>query len=243
MLFPAPLRELREIAGDDVQILYDAAHVFGLILGGSFQDPLLEGADMIASSTNKTLGAPCHGVVMWSKEAEEKYEYKRLVADALVPLFTSNHHGHHVAGLAVTLAEMRTYGKEYATQVIRNAQALGRALHEDEELPVVASECGYTQSHEVLLDTGTDDSSQAMRDLEAANIITSRCPIPTADCASDSGLRLGTNEMTRMGMKESEMKRIAGHISDVLRKRKAPEEVKKEVVTFRNEFQEQQFCF
>lgn len=242
MLFPAPIRELREIAGNDVQILYDAAHVFGLIVGDNFQQPLIEGADILTSSTNKTLGAPCHGVVAWTKDAEQRYGYKELVGQALVPLFTSNHHGHHIVSLAITMAEMQTYGKEYALQVVKNAQALGRTLN-DEGLKIVAAEYGYTQSHEILIDTQTEDSTTGMKILERANIMVSKCPIPDATSSNDTGLRLGTNEMTRMGMREDEMKVIASLIADTLLERSCPEENAKIVREFRNQFQTQKFCF
>lgn len=241
MLFPAPVHELREIAGENVQILFDAAHVFGLIIGDHFQQPLVEGADMLVSSTNKTLGAPAHGIVAWTDEAQSKYDYRSLVNHALVPLFTSSHDAAHVAGLGVTMAEMKVFGKEYALQVVKNAQALGKAL-DDEGLKIVASRHGYTRSHEILIDTQTADSGVGMRMLEEANIIVSRCPIPDFDGNEDTGLRLGTNEMTRMGMKEDEMKLVAKFITDALFSRRNLDDIAKEVYEFREGFQEQKFC-
>ena len=248
MLFPIPLGDLKAACGPKTQILYDAAHVFGLILGGQFQQPLVEGADMIASSTNKTLGGPCHGIVAWTQEAENKFSYRESVNQALVPFFTSNHHAHHVAGLAVTLAEMKAYGEDYAKQVIKNAQALGRAL-DDQGLKIVAADHEYSESHEVLIDIG-EDSKEAKDKLAAVNIIVSRCPIPTSDITNDegepnTGLRLGTNEMTRMGMKGEDMKVLAGFIAEVL-SGKNPDGSKplcERVGACRRKFQDQKYCF
>ena len=242
MLFPAPIKELREIAGPDVQIIYDASHVFGLIVGNNFQQPLVEGANILTTSTNKTLGAACHGLVGWTNEAEAKYGYRDLVGEAMVPLFTSNHHGHHVVSLAVTMAEMKVFGKEYAEHVVSNAKALGCALN-NQGLKIVAANYGYTQSHEILIDTQTADSTIGMRILEQANIMVSKCPIPNAKSDRETGLRLGTNEMTRMGMEENDMTQIAKLIADTLFGRSNPAEVAKTVREFRNNFQTQKFCF
>ena len=127
MLFPIDLLRLREICdrcGNGTKILYDAAHVAGLIFGGRFQSPLVEGADMFSTSTNKSLGGVDHGLVAWNDPV-----YNARVEHALVPLFTSNHHAQEVASVAVTLAENVDFGEEYADQVIKNSKTLGEALY------------------------------------------------------------------------------------------------------------------
>jgi len=274
MLFPAPVRELRKIInsnGLETQILYDAAHVFGLILGDKFQQPLLEGADMLSTSTNKTMGGPDHGLVAWTKEAELKYGYRSIshnesdcddighVGESLVPFYTSNNHTHHIAGVAVTLAELKAYGGEYAQQVINNARALAQELTTRGIKVLGDPQRGYTQSHEVLIDieeaTRNPNKKEAERlgeeaklKLAGANIITSKCPIPYAYNMDDTGcpntgIRIGTNEMTRMGMCEYEMVLAARLIADVLQNKKTPEEVRNIVVKFRECYQEQKYCF
>lgn len=250
MLFPAPLKELRAAAdrtGVDTKILYDAAHVFGLILGGEFQSPLIEGADIVATSTNKTMGGPDHGLVAWTENAEQKYGLKGLIADSLVPFYTSNHHSHHVAGVAVTLAELKAFGGEYARQVVKNARALATALDKYGVRVIGSREKGFTESHEVLIDIGKD-SEQAKLDLATANIITSKCPVPYDSGTGDTGepnkgIRLGTNEMTRMGMNENEMDQIGRFVADILTGRRTPEAVQSEVVNFRLIYQKQRYCF
>lgn len=259
MLFPAPLKELRK-AADQVGavILYDAAHVFGLILGGEFQNPLVEGAHIVATSTNKTMGGPDHGLIAWTGELQEKLKLDKLIGTSLVPFYTSNHHSHHVAGVAVTLAELKVFGKDYARQVIKNAKVLGAALNKY-GVKVLGENMGFSESHEVLIDieeasnnSNIDEASrlgnQAKLDLAKANIIVSRCPIPSSltvghDGEPNTGLRLGTNEMTRMGMDEMQMIQIAEYVADVLKHRKTPEEVKIEVEKFRLNYQTQRYCF
>lgn len=238
ILFPIPLRELRQ-ACDEVgaQLMYDAAHVAGLIAGGSFQQPLSEGADILTASTNKTLGGPDHGFVACIDESR----YRSKIEYGVAPLFVSNTHAHHIAGLAMTLLEMREFGKAYSSAIIGNAQALGKALYRF-GVPVIASEHGFTQSHMVLIDAKRS-GQEAMRILEHAGIIVSPCPLPTDKQGAESGLRIGTNEMTRYGMGVAEMEIIAELIADVLNDRKTVTSVRKAVREFRSEYQILRYCF
>lgn len=145
-LFPHPVKELADtIHAAGAKVAYDAAHVAGLIAGGSFQDPLREGADAVTLSTHKTLFGPQGGaVISFEKYAEQ-------IKKATFPSNTSNHHLHHVAGKAIAFAEMLEFGKEYARQIIDNAKALGQALHES-GLTVLAEHKGFTESHQVAVD-------------------------------------------------------------------------------------------
>ena len=218
------------------KILYDAAHVSGLIVGQTFQNPLSEGADFLTMSTNKTLGAPDHGIVAYNDE-----HYLKRVEHAIVPLFTSNHHAHHVAGLAVTLAEFEQFGHEYAVQVIKNAQALAKELY-NQGIAVLCPHKNFTQSHTVLFNAQMSGNN-AMRILEEVNIITNSFQLPWNSENNITGVRIGTNELTRLGMKEDEMKMIAHFIADALLKRKPLETIKKEVITMRRAFQNIYYCF
>src|SRR5439155_769041 len=95
---------------------YDGAHVMGLIAGGTFQDPLHEGADVLTGSTHKTLPGPQHGILLSDSE-DEKF-LKRLQR-AVFPGVVSNHHLHAMAALGVTLAEFLAFGRDYAAQIVR----------------------------------------------------------------------------------------------------------------------------
>ena len=241
--FPHPVKELADVFHDaGATVGYDAAHVAGLIAGGSFQDPLREGADVMSLSTHKTLFGPQHGgVASWEKYAEQ-------IKRAAFPGMLSNHHLHAVAGVAVACAEMLEFGREYTRQVIKNAKALGQALYE-RGLNVLAEHKGFTESHVVLIDiTKHGDGGTIEGELEKANVIINRNLLPWdikegRHFEHPGGIRLGTSEVTRLGMGESEMTEIAEFIKRVIVDREDPENVAKDVVDFRRDFQKVHYCF
>ena len=241
MLFPINLPLLREICdkyGNGTQIMYDAAHVAGLIFGGRFQNPLKEGADIFATSTNKSLGGVDHGLVAWNDP-----KYNEEIMHSLVPLFTSNHHANEVASIAVTLAENVDFGSAYADQVIRNSKALGRALNRL-GVDVLAPERDFSESHMVLVRTKDGDGSKAMRALERANIIVSTCHMPEDDLTGpDTGLRVGTGELTRKGMTEREMELVANIMAEALKHPETSGELRPLVVDLTSQFKEQKYCY
>lgn len=236
ILFPQPIRELRQ-ACDQVgaKIIYDAAHVLGLIAAGIFQDPLAEGADLITTSTHKTFPGPQGGIIMGNvDEATQK-----KIQLAVFPQFSSNHHLHRMPALYAALREMQMYGRDYAAQIVKNAQALAGALYEI-GFNVLAKDRGFTQSHQVLVDCGQPGAGhEAAVALEAANIILNKNIIPGEgqSVKNPRGIRIGVQEMTRFGMKESEMKDIARFIKRVVLDKENTEAVKKDVIAFRQNFQ------
>ena len=240
-LFPHPIAEARE-ACDEVgaAIVYDGAHVLGLIAGGQFQDPLREGADVVTGSTHKTFPGPQGGLILCTER------YADAIDEAVFPGTVSNFHLHHKAGLAVALAEMKKYGKAYARQVVKNAQALGAYLDE-QGFAVLCKDLGYTQSHQVAVDVSRQGGGSVLAArLERANIITNKNLFPWDDVNTTdnpSGLRLGTQELTRIGMKEREMKAVAKLIARVVIGREEPEKVKKDVVHLKSQYQTVQYCF
>ena len=242
-LFSHPVKELADfLKSYDMHINYDAAHVAGLIAGGKFQDPLREGTDTMTMSTHKTLFGPQGGLVLgFEKHAEP-------IKKAMFPGLTSSHHIHHMAAKAVAFAETLEFGREYASQTIKNAKALAADLN-DMGFKVLGEKNGYTESHQTVvnvLDYG--DGGKIEADLEKANIIVNRQLIPGDLKAKrhymhPGGIRLGTSEITRLGMKEPEMKEIASMIKDVVIGKKNPTEVTGKVTEFRKEFQKTQYCF
>ena len=243
--FPHPVKEFREIADEmGAFIAYDGAHVSGLIAGGRFQDPLREGADVFSMSTHKTLPGPQGGmIVSWDK-------YSEKIKRATFPGLTSNHHLHTVAGKAIALAEMMAFGREYANQIIANAKALGQALHE-EGFNVLAEHKGFTESHTLLADvsnTPLKNGRACEQALEAANIIVNRNLLPWdirkgRNYLAPGGIRLGTSEVTKLGMKESDMKEIAAFMRQVVIDGKSSDEVRRDIVEFRQSFKKVKFCF
>ncbi len=242
-LFPHPVKEIKAVADEvDALVAYDAAHVLGLIAGKRFQNPFAEGAHIITGSTHKTFPGPQGGVIMIKGLDQEKAANLQW---AIFPGVMSNHHLHHMAAKGITAAEMLAHGEAYADQIIANAQALGQALHE-EGFSVVAEHKGFTESHQIALDFKDFIGKWAAQTLEKANVITNKNLLPwdpVENSDNPSGMRLGTQEMTRMGMKESEMKYIAEIFRKVILDKKDPQDVKKEVSEFRKEYQKVHYSF
>ncbi len=241
-LFPHPVREIAEAAhAVGARVVYDAAHVLGLIVGKRWRNPLDHGADVMTASTHKTFPGPQGGIVA----SRDKELFKRI-GRAIFPYFVSNHHLHRLPALAVTAAEMKYYGEAYADQVVRNARALAEALAA-EGFRVLGEHLGYTRSHQVVVDVRPQGGgAKAATLLEEANIITNKnlLPYDPPDAIKDpSGLRLGVQEMTRFGMKEDNMKDIARFMKRVLIDREDPRKVAREVTEYRREYIEVHYTF
>ena len=241
--FPHPVKELGDYFHSlDAVVVYDAAHVAGLIAGGVFQDPLREGADAVTASTHKTFPGPQHGMVLsWER-------YSDQIKAATFPGMVSNHHLHNVAGLAVAACEMIEFGEEYAKQIVKNAKALGQALYE-RGIRVLAEHKGFTESHVLLLDiTKHGDGGEIEKTLEKANVIVNRNLLPWdikegRHFMHPGGIRLGTSEVTRLGMREEDMDDIAEFVKRVMVDREDPSHVKRDVTEFRRGFQKIHYCF
>lgn len=160
----------------------------------------------------------------------------------------SNHHLHSVAGLAIACAEMLEFGKEYATQIVRNAKALGQALYE-RGLDVLAQHKGFTQSHVILIDiTKHGDGGTIEETLEKANVIINRNLLPWdikegRHFMHPGGIRMGVSEVTRLGMKERDMPQIAEFVKRVIIKKEPLEKVRADVANFRKDYQKVHYCF
>ncbi len=241
-LFPHPVKELLS-AVEDVggYLIYDAAHVLGLIAGKRFPNPLDDGAHIVTSSTHKTFPGPQGGVAMTNTE-----EIYKAYRKTIFPVFVSNHHLHRLAATAITGIEMKYFGEAYAEQIIRNSKALAQALYEN-GFKVLGEKNGFTRSHQVVLNVRElGGGTNAAVTLERANIIVNKNMIPgdTPEMVKDpSGLRLGVQELTRWGFKESDMKYIAELMKKVLIDKVNPEIVKKYVIDFRSKFTKIHYTF
>ena len=241
--FPHPVKELADaIHSVGATVGYDAAHVAGLIGGGQFQDPLREGADVVTLSTHKTFFGPQHGgVLSWDKYADK-------IKRAAFPGMLSNHHLHAVAGVTIACAELLEFGKEYTNQIVKNAKALAQALYE-RGFNVLAEHKGFTRSHVMLIDiTKQGDGGNIEETLEKANVIINRNLLPWdikegRHFIHPGGIRLGVSEITRLGMKESEMTEIAKFIKRVIMDKEPPDKVKADVMAFRRDYQKVHYCF
>lgn len=243
-LFPTPLKELSDAAHEvGAKVMYDGAHVLGLIAGGQFQKPLSEGADVMTGSSHKTFPGPQGGFVL-SNSNDLKF-IKRL-NNGIFPGVCSSYHLHHVAGKAIALSEFEKFGEDYAKDIVSNAKALAQALAE-EGFDVLAEERGYTASHQVLTRHGQIDSGagkEAASILEKSGIITNMNMLPgDTKAMSPSGLRLGTPELTRVGMGVDEMKDVAKFFSRALLTKEDPKIIKHDVKEFKSNFQTVHYCF
>jgi len=242
-LFPHPVKELADfLKSYNIHINYDAAHVAGLIAGGQFQDPLREGADTMTMSTHKTLFGPQGGLVLgFEKHAD-------VIKKATFPGLTSSHHIHHMAAKAITFAEALEFGKDYARQVIKNAKALAEALS-GFGFKVLGEKRGFTKSHQIAVNVlDYSDGGKVETDLEKANIIVNRQLIPGDIKAGRNyyhpgGIRLGVSEITRLGMKEGEMKDVASFIKQVIIEKRDPKKLAPKIKLFRRTYQKVHYCF
>ena len=216
--FPYDLKAIRD-ACSDCLLLYDASHVLGLIAGGRFQPDALKHCDMVYGSTHKTFFGPQGGVILSNRE-----DLMRPIRERSIWLTYDNTHMHRIAGLGVALEEMKAWGKEYATAVIRNAKALAGGLDERGFPVLLAPE--YTESHQILLDVrklrdmGLDTASLSSL-LEKNSIIV------------DAVGRMGSQEAARLGMDEKDMETIAGFVVYAALK---GEDIREDVEEFRHNF-------
>jgi glycine hydroxymethyltransferase len=241
-LFPPPIKELKD-ALDEVgcYVWYDGAHVLGLIAGGKFQDPLREGVEVITGSTHKTFPGPQHGIMVGNPR-DEKME--KALYSGTFPGVTSNHHLHAMASLGIALAEHIEFGGAYADQVVRNAKALGQGLHE-RGIKVLCEHKGYTASHIIAIDVEQYGGGAACSQLlEDSNIIANMNMLPRdTKPKSPSGIRLGAQELTRIGMKEQHITEVADLISRIIVKKESPAKVRKDVIKLKGDFRSIHYCF
>ncbi|MEA1936856.1 MAG: serine hydroxymethyltransferase [Patescibacteria group bacterium] len=241
ILFPQPIKELRKICDQvGAKIIYDAAHIFGLITAGFFQNPLEEGADIITSSTHKTFPGPQGGIIIGSIDEE----LQKKIQDKIFPGVLSNHHLHRIPPLYFALEEMKEFGNDYVSQIIKNSKTLAKELY-NFGFNVLGKQNGFTESHQVVVSVKNQDGGSVVaQKLEDTNIILNKNIIPDdkANPENPRGIRLGVQEMTRYGMKEEEMKIIASLIKEIILDKKDVKIVKNKVINFRKNFQEVKYC-
>ncbi len=227
-LFPEPVAEVAAFCKTkDIPLLYDGAHVLGLIAGGQFQAPLQEGATWMTGSTHKTFPGPQRGVILGNMDEETAKKYWPAADRGVFPGSSSNHHLHSLPALVVATREIKKYGREYAAQIVRNAQALGQSLDEL-GTPVEAREFGYTRSHMIAVDVSQwGGGVEVAKRLEANDIIVNYNMVPgDTDPRNPSGLRIGVPEMTRFGMDERAMGELAQLLHDAIRNKNVRAEVR-----------------
>ncbi|MFH1639799.1 MAG: hypothetical protein ABIB93_05760 [Chloroflexota bacterium] len=243
MLYPEPVKEVAKIAtgiSPKPIIMYDSAHVFGL-LGPFFQEPLKEGADILTASTHKTFFGTQRGLVASNMGQSSPYhELWESITRRAFPGSVSNHHLGTLLGLLMAAYEMNTYGQDYQKQVTTNARAFAQAL-KDEGLHVEGDPgLHYTATHQVVLRVGYARGVEIADRLEKNNIIVNYQALPDDEgFTASSGIRTGVQEMTRFGMKGKDFGRLAGYMAAVILHDK---DVAEDVSKFREGFLKMQYC-
>jgi aminomethyltransferase len=243
ILHPEPVAEIRKMLETKTSkpvIMYDMAHVLGLI-GPHFQNPYAEGADIITGSTHKTFYGSQRGVIGAAyEEGAPEFELWKSIERRVFPGAVSNHHLGTLLGLLMASIEMNAFKDSYQPQVIANAKAFAKAL-EDEGLEVQGDpKVGYTETHQVVVVVGYAQGCAVAQELEESNIIVNYQAIPSDESfTSSSGLRMGVAEMTRFGMKEEDFREFAAMFTEAVRGRNVADEVAR----FRERFQTMDYCF
>jgi glycine hydroxymethyltransferase len=196
--FPYDMKPIREAcAKSGSTLLYDGSHVLGLIAGGEFQQPLRDGADVLYGSTHKSFFGPQGGLIATNGRSLDREIRKNLTWRVV-----DNVHWNRVAALGQALLESQRYGSRYAKQVIRNSKRLGRELSE-RGFPLLFEGLGFTQSHQLLID------QKEVRNRYKANMNDFSIKLEKSNLIIDSVGRLGTSELTRMGVKEKHIPDLA----------------------------------
>jgi glycine hydroxymethyltransferase len=207
---PEPLRRIADEVG--ALLIFDAAHIAGLIVGGAHPNPMPY-VDVMTFTTHKTLRGPRGGCIL------SKAEYAQAIDKAVMPGSQGGPLDHVIAAKAVAFNEAAQPGfKDYAAQIVKNARALAKALA-DQGFRLVS---GGTDNHLMLVDLRSFDpdltGKQARVVLDRAGITLNENTVPRDPRPpfQASGLRIGTPAVTTAGMREPEMSEIAHLISRAL---------------------------
>lgn len=203
ILFPYEMKPISEACRETgAKLAYDASHVMGLITGGRFQDPIGEGADIVVGSTHKSLPGPQGGLFVTTDDHIWR-EFSRNTTWRLI----DNAHWNRIAGVAQALSEMKRNGARYAARIQSNSGALGKYL--EGSLKCRFPNLGYSKSHQLHM----DEEALRRRGLTFGKL---SALLEKSDIIVDTTGRLGTAEVSRLGMGKGEMKLIASLITEAL---------------------------
>lgn len=236
-----PFKELAKIAKKTgAYLAADISHIAGLVIGGSHESPVRY-ADIITSTTHKTLRGPRGGIIMVTgKGLKKDPDLDKKIEKAVFPGLQGGPHNNQTAAIAVALGEaMRPQFKKYAKQVVKNSKALAKELMA-KGVKLVSN---GTDNHMLLINCGKGRGIFLQDALEQAGITVNKNTIPSDPSSPfyPSGVRIGTPILTIRKMKEKEMKKIAGWVAKVMDEiekydfPKDKKDLKKYLYKFRNE--------
>ncbi|MGD0726105.1 MAG: glycine cleavage system protein T, partial [Spirochaetia bacterium] len=221
-------------------LMYDTAHVLGL-LGPDFQQPFMEGVDIVTGSTHKTFFGPQRGLIASNMSTGSDLEALwAAIVRRVFPGSVSNHHLGTLVGLLMAAYEMNAFKSEYQKAVITNAKAFAKALKNAGLTVEGDPRAGYTETHQVIIRVGYGKGPSVAEALEANNIIVNYQAAPDDESfTAASCLRMGVQEMTRFGMGPKDFAQLAGFMEEVILNGR---DVRDKVSHFREQFTEMQYC-
>jgi aminomethyltransferase len=243
VLYKEPLADIRRCVdelGLDSVIMYDMAHVLGLV-GPHFQQPFAEGADFVTGSTHKTFFGTQRGIIAGRfRERDEDYDLWQTAQRRTFPGSVSNHHLGTMLGLLAATYEMNEFRDAYQTAVIANAKAFARALAAEGLRVAGDPAIGHTETHQVIVEVGYGRGPLLAERLEANNIICNYQAAPDEEGFTAAGaLRLGVAEMTRFGMGQAEFQALAGLMAGIILEDRT---AKNDVSDLRRGFRQLRYC-
>ncbi len=232
-LFHHPIAKVREIADEvGAKVLFDAAHLCGMIAGKVWPQPLEEGAHLMTFSTYKSLGGPAGGLIVTKDDAIAE----KLDAIAY-PGLTANFDAAKTAALGITLQDWKSVGRNYAQMMVETSQALAAHL-QSLGVHIYAADKGFTQSHQfAILAAPYGGGQRAAKKMGESGLLACGIGLPIAPVEGDlNGLRIGTPEIVRLGMKPEHMNDLASFIAESLQVSADSKAIQRKVTEWRKQF-------
>ena len=232
-LFHHPIAQVRAIADEvGAKVLFDAAHLCGMIAGKVWPQPLVEGAHLMTFSTYKSLGGPAGGLIVTNDD-----EIAQKLDAIAYPGLTANFDAAKTAALGITLQDWKSVGGDYAQMMVKTSQALAQHL-QNLGVNIFAADKGFTTSHQfAILAAPYGGGQTAARRMGEAGLLACGIGLPIEQVEGDlNGLRIGTPEIVRIGMKVEDMKDLAGFIARSLDTNVEPKSIQREITEWRKQF-------
>jgi glycine hydroxymethyltransferase len=232
-LFHHPIAQVRAIADEvGAKVLFDAAHLCGMIAGKVWPQPLVEGAHLMTFSTYKSLGGPAGGLIVTNDD-----EIAQKLDAIAYPGLTANFDAAKTAALGITLQDWKSVGRDYAQMMVKTSQALAQQL-QNLGVNIFAADKGFTTSHQfAILAAPYGGGQTAARRMGEAGLLACGIGLPIEQVEGDlNGLRIGTPEIVRIGMKVEHMQDLAGFIARSLDTSAEPKSIQREITEWRKQF-------
>ena len=213
-LFQHPVSAVSLIAKEvGARLLFDAAHQCGLIAGKVWENPLDLGADIVTMSTYKSLGGPPGGAIITNDA-----EIAEKIDGIAFPGMTANFDAAKSAALAVTMLDWKEFGHDYAAEMVLLAKTLASSL-EDYDIPIFFGALGHTQSHQfAVLADKYQGGQEASKLLRKSGFLACGIGLPVQEIEGDmNGVRFGTPELVRWGMRAEHSNKLAGLVAKALK--------------------------